>query len=64
MKNTTLEKTPEKNLHYKFWVEPSGNNHNLIKSVLKRRTWLTHNDLIWDRHDQPPVPAFVNLIMT
>lgn len=45
-------------------MEPSGNNHNLIKSVLKRRTWFTHHDLVWDRHDQPPVPGLVNLIMT
>lgn len=30
---------------YKFWVECHGNNHNLVKSVLKRRNWLTWHDL-------------------
>jgi len=45
-------------------VEPSGNNHNLVKSGLKRRTWMSHSDLAWDRSDLMPVPAFVSLIWT
>lgn len=26
---------------YKFWVENSGNNHSLVKQILKKRIWLT-----------------------
>jgi hypothetical protein len=25
---------------YKFWVECSGNNHNLVKQIIKRRNWI------------------------
>ena len=28
-----------------MWVEPSGNNHPLVKSILKKRTWFsTHHN--------------------
>ena len=37
MRKTSLEKPPEKAQHFRFWVEPSGNNHILVKSVVKRR---------------------------
>jgi len=30
---------------YKFWVECMGNNHNLVKSVIKKRRWLTWIDV-------------------
>ena len=26
---------------YKFYVEPSGNNHSLVRSVIKRRSWFS-----------------------
>lgn len=45
MRKTNLEKPFDKSQHYKFWVEPSGNNHVLIKQVLKRRSWLNHLDI-------------------
>ena len=34
MRKTSLEKNPEKAQIYRFWVEPSGNNHVLIKHVV------------------------------
>ena len=45
MRKTPLKKPAEKAQHYKFWVEPSGNNHVLLKQVLKRRSWLNHVDI-------------------
>ena len=30
----------KKQISYKFWVECSGNNHNLIKQIIKRRPWI------------------------
>jgi hypothetical protein len=30
----------ESNRTHKFWVECLGNNHNLVKSIIKRRNWL------------------------
>jgi hypothetical protein len=30
---------------YKFWVDCNGNNHNIVKSILKRRTWLSWVDV-------------------
>ena len=30
---------------YKFWVECQGNNHNLVKSIFKKRSWLTWVDV-------------------
>jgi hypothetical protein len=35
------ESQSKKSPAYKIWVECSGNNHVLVKSILKRRTWLT-----------------------
>ncbi len=29
-----------KQLTYKFWIENSGNNHTLVKQIIKKRTWL------------------------
>ena len=26
---------------YKFYVEPSGNNHTTVRSVIKRRGWFS-----------------------
>ena len=45
MRKTSLEKNPEKAQIYRFWVEPSGNNHVLVKHVIKRRNWMMHIDL-------------------
>ena len=33
--SSTCQKT------YKFYVEPSGNNHTLVRSVIKRRGWFS-----------------------
>jgi hypothetical protein len=30
---------------YKFWVECNGNNHNIVKGILKRRSWLNWVDI-------------------
>ncbi len=30
---------------YKFWVECMGNNHNLVKNVIKRRHWIIWQDV-------------------
>ncbi|CDW74359.1 tubulin-tyrosine ligase family protein [Stylonychia lemnae] len=32
--------TQRKPKTYKFWVECSGNNHNLVKQIIKRRNWI------------------------
>ena len=37
IKESSNKKTPS----YTFWIELSGNNHVLVKSILKRRTWLS-----------------------
>jgi hypothetical protein len=55
MRKTSLEKPPEKPLHYRFWVEPSGNNHALVKSVIKRRQWLLHSDMHYDPSGDGPI---------
>lgn len=31
----------KKQVYYKCWVECSGNNHNLVKQIIKRRNWIT-----------------------
>ena len=51
MRKTALETLPEKAQHYKFWVEPSGNNHVLIKQVLKKRSWLNHVEINNENYD-------------
>jgi hypothetical protein len=30
---------------YKFWIECMGNNHSLVKAVIKKRRWLTWVDV-------------------
>eukprot|EP00347_Sterkiella_histriomuscorum_P016826 403351706 len=32
--------TQKKQVMFKFWVECSGNNHNLLKQIIKRRNWM------------------------
>jgi hypothetical protein len=42
---------PQPQKTYKFWVECMGNNHTLVKSVIKRRNWLSwvdvNTDAVW-----------------
>lgn len=64
MRRTPLERPLEKPSHYKFWVEPSGNNHQMVKSVLKRRPWLAHCDFAFDYWDDEPIPGGVQLVWT
>ena len=40
------------NRTHKFWIECMGNNHNLVKSIIKRRSWLVNSEqedatLLW-----------------
>lgn len=40
-------------LPYKFFVDTTGNNNQLVKSILKRRNWLTFsNDPLFPNMDQ------------
>jgi hypothetical protein len=37
---------------YKFWVDTTGNNNQLVKSILRRRSWLTFsNDPLFQTFD-------------
>lgn len=44
--NKMISSSPEEtsNKTHKFWVECMGNNHNLVKSIIKRRSWLVGSD--------------------
>lgn len=38
---------------YKFWVDTTGNNNQLVKSILRRRSWLTFsNDPLFQTFEQ------------
>lgn len=57
---------PTKPVQFKFFVEPSGNNHQAVRWIIKRRTWMNQSDLqnsavaAW----QGPSVQLVNLIWT
>ena len=36
---------------HKFWVECMGNNHNLVKAIIKRRGWFVWQDLSQQNED-------------
>eukprot|EP00347_Sterkiella_histriomuscorum_P014857 403359260 len=44
--------------NFKFYVDNTGNNHQLVKSLLKRRSWMTSVDTLKSNFDQ------VNIIWT
>ena len=49
---------------YKFYVEPSGNNHTIVRSVIKRRSWFTTQDISLDLGWSGQGPKLLNLIWT
>ena len=49
---------------YKFYVEPSGNNHTLVRSVIKRRSWFSSQELSTESGWSGPGPKLLNLIWT
>jgi len=40
----TLQQTASQKT-YKFYVEPSGNNHTIVRSVIKRRGWFSSQEI-------------------
>ena len=44
---------------YKIWVEPSGNNHPVVKGILKRRTWFSSHQQ-YDPSESFNQSGFVN----
>ena len=49
---------------YKFYVEPSGNNHTLVRSVIKRRGWFSSQELSQEHGWSGQGPKLLNLIWT
>lgn len=46
-----ISATSQPHRQYKFWVECLGNNHNLVKAVIKKRRWLgwcdVNTEAVW-----------------
>ena len=49
---------------YKFYVEPSGNNHSLVRSVVKRRSWFSSLEISNEAGWTGQGPRLLNLIWT
>ena len=49
---------------YKFYVEPSGNNHTVVRSVIKRRSWFNSVEISQESGWSGQGPKILNLIWT
>ena len=60
-----LELNPELgSKSYKFWVECLGNNHMLVKAILKRRNWLNFVEVSQEGSWLQATPQSVSVIWT
>lgn len=41
-----LVETPDFDENFKFYTDATGNNHPVVRQILKRRTWLTRTEKI------------------
>ena len=58
------EINPHTQKNYKFYVEPSGNNHSMVRSVIKRRSWFSSQDVNTIDGWSGQGPKLLNLIWT
>ena len=60
----TQSSAPNAQKTYKFYVEPSGNNHSLVRSVVKRRSWVSSLEISNEAGWTGQGPRLLNLIWT
>ena len=60
----TQSNVPNFQKTYKFYVEPSGNNHSLVRSVVKRRSWFSSLEISNEAGWTGQGPRLLNLIWT
>lgn len=53
---TSIQSSGEGQKPSKFWLELLGNNHMLVRSVIKRRSWLVYQDVPQEGSWLQPLP--------
>ena len=64
--STAAIATPTKPQQFRFYVEASGNNHQTVKWIVKRRSWMNSSDMPQNiiQSWSGPIVQMVSLVWT